>query len=66
MADAAAAEAAGKAYCIAWFNEQGRVSIFEKRFHGKTFFRVEYFYKDGNIIKAQGIDADGKTDVQNY
>ena len=66
QAQATTDEAAGNAYCIASFNEQGLVSTFEKRLKGKTFFRFVYTYKEGKLVEARGVNADGKESVQAY
>lgn len=65
-AEAAADESAGKAYCIAWFNERGRIAVFEKRLRRKTFLREVYRYKGDRLVEVRGVDADGKENVQNY
>ncbi len=65
-AEAASNESTGHPYCIAWFNEQGRIAVFEKRMRGKIFFRVTYTYQDGKLVKVQGVDADGKQRVQTF
>lgn len=49
-----------EAYCIAHFDDQGRVSVLEKYWKARLFFRHEYTYdKDGNCVLAIITDENG-------
>jgi hypothetical protein len=64
--EAAELELQGYAYYIGFFNEQGQIKSFEKRYHGKMEFKVTYYYENGVLNKEESIDASEKTKVILY
>ena len=53
-------ERQGYAYYIAFFNEQGLIKSFEKRYQGKMELKATFFYENGLLIKEESLDANGK------
>ena len=56
----------GYAYYIAFFNEQGLIKSFEKRFKENMEFKVTYDYDNGVLKKEEAIDMNGKVKITSY
>lgn len=56
----------GFSYYIAYFDEEGRIKSFEKRYREKMEFNVTYFYENGVLKKEEGLDANGKVKITLY
>jgi len=52
-------EGKGYAYYIAFFDGNGFISSFEKRYQGKISFKITYSYEEGVIRKEGVIDENG-------
>jgi len=52
-------EKEGGIYCRAYFDADGRVTIFEKYEDGQLSFQDKYYYK-GKIIRREMTTSDGK------
>lgn len=59
LSEAQALERKGYAYCIAFFDEQGRILSFEKTYQSAVEFKVTYFYVDGVLRREGVIDSNG-------
>jgi hypothetical protein len=64
--DAEGLERQGFAYYIAFFDEQGLIKSFEKRYQGKMEFKVTYYYENGILKKEESLDANGKVKITLY
>lgn len=53
-------ERQGYAFYIAYFNDDGYIKSFEKRYQGKQEFKTTYFYEKGILKKEESIQ-DGKS-----
>ncbi|HEY6011645.1 MAG TPA: hypothetical protein VIX18_09250 [Nitrospirota bacterium] len=59
LSEAEALERRGYAYCVAFFDTQGRIISFEKKYGSTVEFKVTYFYVNGVLRREGIIDANG-------
>ena len=54
-------------YCVAFYDESGKIYRFEKHFEGELFFRHDYKYgSHGNIIESKVLNRDGEERVNKF
>jgi hypothetical protein len=59
LSEAEALERRGYAYCVAFFDTEGRIISFEKRYGDTAEFKVTYFYVNGVLRREGVIDTNG-------
>ena len=58
-----ALEEDGRAYYVAFFNDDGRIKSFEKRIDDKTVWKTVYRYKKGKLEQSETVRANGSRSV---
>jgi hypothetical protein len=58
-AEAQEMEREGRAYYIGRFGASGKPLSVEKRYQRKIFFKVNYVYENGRLVRQEAVDEDG-------